>query len=94
MRDHLGYLVGQPSPSKPPVPTLTPSVVSRSDDTGVWVTPVGEDTASPTGPCRGGLVANVVGNPQQGYQRVWDRLAVGTLCLVASTSEGPFIVAF
>ena len=94
MRDNLGYVLGQPRRGSPDAPRNVPSVVTRSDVTGVWVTPVGGDTTSPLGPCTGALRPALIGNLTDGFQLVQERLPVGTKCLVVNTSEGPFIVSF
>ena len=94
MNDPLGYMLGQARRGVPAPAVSVPSVVTRSDVTGVWVTPAGGDTTSPLGPCTGGLRPALIGNITDGYQIIWELLPVGTKCLVVNTSEGPFIVSF
>jgi hypothetical protein len=89
----LGRLLAQPRPSRTTSADLIPSVVTRSDSTGVWVTPIGGDTSSPLGPCTARPVIKLTGDLQSGYQLVNEQLPVGTKCLAVNTSEGPYVVS-
>lgn len=93
MRDALGNVIGPRDRARLSAPPLVPSVVTRSDSTGVWVTPVGGDSLSPLGPCTGGLVPTLIPGAGGTYTLGWERLPVGTKCLAVNTSEGPFIVS-
>lgn len=93
VRDALGNVVSSRERSRLNPQPLIPSVVTRSDETGVWVTPVGGDSLSPLGPCTGGLAPSLVPGAGGTYTLGWERLPVGTKCLAANTSEGPFIVS-
>lgn len=60
--------------------------VVRSDDTGVWVAPVGGDTRHPLGPCRGAT-------RPVGAGPAWERLPAGTVVLLVLTDDGPWVAA-
>lgn len=69
---------GSPRLDRPPA---TATVV-RSDATGVWVAVLGADIRHPTGPCWGA-------RDHTGHQ-----LAVGTVVLLVSTDQGPWVAAW
>ena len=76
-----------------PVPARTPPAattaftarVVRSDTTGVWVTPLGDDQRHPIGPCRGAHAPDGAGG--------WQQLPAGVLVLLVLTADGPWVAA-
>lgn len=63
----------------PPVATYTAQVV-RADESGLWVVPLGEDTSSPVGPCKGGWTANGT------------RVPPGAMVALLMTDDGPWAI--
>lgn len=77
-----GLLDGRPrSIERPP----TTARVVRSDDSGVWVVPLGYDTRHPVGPCRGAWRPTEVGT---------ERLPTGVVVLLVWTQERPWVAAW
>lgn len=82
--------------------TATPfaALVTRSDSTGVWVTPEGGNPNSPIGPCLGAtwvaLATSNGGDTTHAHALTVVRLPVGTRVLVLQpdiADEPPWVVA-
>lgn len=67
------------TPATPPQSTKTAQVV-RSDESGLWVVPLGEDINHPIGPCKGGWTANGT------------RVPPGALVALVLTADGPWAI--
>ena len=68
----------------PPVPFA--ALVTRSDTTGVWVTPEGGDPTRPVGPCRGATRLALGGTAVE-------RLPERTRVLLLPTDSGLWVLA-
>jgi hypothetical protein len=87
LADLLGQTKRRPAPAQ-----VTAAVVTRSDSTGVWVTPTGGDATHPIGPCRGlttRLSINFVTPSATAVQ-----LPQGTAVIMVNTNLGPFVVSY
>jgi hypothetical protein len=69
------------------------ATVVRSDDTGVWCTPLGGDSRHPVGPCRGAHRPALTG-PPDARQLTAERLPEGALVLLVTTAHGPWVAAW
>lgn len=75
----LSGLTQQAEATNPEQRVFTAQVV-RTDDSGLWVVPIGEDPSSPVGPCKGGWTANGT------------RVPPGSLVALVMTDDGPWAI--
>ena len=88
----LAYVLGRRSGRGTRSPEPASGIVTRSDDAGVWVTPVGNDTASPLGPMRGATRPVLAVESGVAVLRR-EKLPVGLSVLYVNVSGGPWVVA-
>jgi len=75
----------------PTPPRATVANVTRSDSSGVWVTPLGGDENHPSGPCRGGTRPTLIPSGD-GVALARERLPIGTRVLYVVADDGPWIL--
>lgn len=78
-------------PGAPAIPRAMSGNVTRSDASGVWVTPQGEDQNHPSGPCRG-ATRQVLVSSGTSYSLVDTLLPVGARVLYVVADDGPWIL--
>lgn len=78
-------------PASPAAPRAMSANVTRSDSSGVWVTPQGGDQNHPSGPCRGALRLSPF-QPGQTTPQAYERLPIGTRVLYVVADDGPWIL--
>ncbi|WP_369053903.1 hypothetical protein [Kineococcus terrestris] len=79
-------------PQSPQAPPAHSGKVTRSDETGVWVTTIGQSQLHPSGPCKGARYDVLV--DVDGRQELRSTaLPIGTLVAWISTEDGPWVLA-